>query len=145
MTSRSSQAFWIFAPAGVAAIASMVVISDAPTLSIAVMQERVAAPSMCTVQAPHSAMPQPNLVPVMPSTSRSTHSSGVSPSISTLWLVPFTLIVSAMTPPVVFRPASRSLFRPKLSERAQPVLHMERLGDLAVLDGLNIDRQDLMV
>ena len=31
-----------------------------------VMQERAGAPSMCTVQAPHSAMPQPNLVPVMP-------------------------------------------------------------------------------
>ena len=28
---------------------------------------------MCTVQAPHSAMPQPNLVPVMPSVSRRTH------------------------------------------------------------------------
>src|SRR5437660_1215956 len=59
-----------------------------------------------------------------------------------LWFL-FTLIVSATTPPAVFRPATRSLFRPKLSERAQPVLHMERLGDLAVLDGLNIDRQDL--
>src|SRR5205807_10459227 len=60
-----------------------------------------------------------------------------------LWFLPFTLIVSATTPPAVFRPATRSLFRPKLSERAQPVLHMERLGDLAVLDGLNIDRHDL--
>src|SRR6266403_180287 len=30
------------------------------------------------VQAPHCAMPQPNLVPVSPSDSRSTHSSGVS-------------------------------------------------------------------
>ena len=29
-------------------------------------QERVALPSMCTVHAPHSAMPQPNLVPVIP-------------------------------------------------------------------------------
>src|SRR6202011_5468406 len=38
------------------------------------------------LQAPHGAMPQPNLVPVMPSTSRSTHN----------------LIVSAMTPPAVF-------------------------------------------
>ena len=39
-------------------------------LSIGVMHERVATPSICTVQAPHSAMPQPNFVPVMPSTSR---------------------------------------------------------------------------
>jgi hypothetical protein len=42
------------------------------------------APDACLLQAPHSAMPQPNLVPVMPSTSRSTHNSGVSPSTSTL-------------------------------------------------------------
>ena len=57
---------------------------DVPMLSIGVMQDRVATPSTCTVQAPHSAMPQPNFVPVMPSTSRSTHRSGVSPSTSTL-------------------------------------------------------------
>jgi hypothetical protein len=37
-----------------------------------------------TVQAPQSAMPQPNFVPVMPSTSRSTQSSGVSPATSTV-------------------------------------------------------------
>ncbi len=67
------------------------------------MQERVGAPSTCTVQAPHSAMPQPNLVPVMPSTSRSTHSSGVSPSTSTLCVVPLTLMLKAMvsTPSVM--------------------------------------------
>ncbi len=29
-------------------------------------QERTGAPSMCTVQAPHCAMPQPYLVPVRP-------------------------------------------------------------------------------
>jgi hypothetical protein len=37
-----------------------------------------------TVQAPQSAMPQPNFVPFIPSTSRNTQSSGVSPSTSTL-------------------------------------------------------------
>jgi hypothetical protein len=42
----------------------------------------MATPSMCTVQAPHWAMPQPNLVPVKPSVSRSTHSNGVSGSTS---------------------------------------------------------------
>ena len=41
------------------------------------------APFKCTVQAPHSAMPQPNLVPVSWSTSRSTHSSGMSGGAST--------------------------------------------------------------
>jgi hypothetical protein len=34
------------------------------------MQERVATPSTCTVQAPQSAMPQPNFVPVMPTAKR---------------------------------------------------------------------------
>src|SRR6202040_1963015 len=97
-TSRSSQAFWILAPAAVAPIASIVVIADVPMPSTGVMQERVATPSMCTVQAPHSAMPQPNLVPVMPSTSRSTHSSGVSPSTSTDLTVPLTLISYDMSP-----------------------------------------------
>src|SRR5689334_8489325 len=65
-------------------------------LSTEVMHERVAAPSKWTVQAPHSAMPQPNLVPVMPRTSRSTQSSGVSPSTSTLCVVPLTLRSKAM-------------------------------------------------
>src|SRR5215468_1717681 len=79
-------------------MASIVVTCDCPMLSIVVMQERVGAPSTCTVQAPHSAIPQPNFVPVKPSTSRSTHNSGVSPSTSTLWMVPLTLIENAMTP-----------------------------------------------
>jgi hypothetical protein len=84
------------APAGVAPIASIVVISELPRLSIGVMQERVGAPSTCTVQAPQSAMPQPNFVPVMPSTSRSTHRSDVSPSTSTVRWTPLILIVMAM-------------------------------------------------
>ena len=65
-------------------------------LSIGVMQERVATPSICTVQAPHKAAPQPNFVPVIPSTSRNTHSSGVSPSTSTLCVFPLTLMVKAI-------------------------------------------------
>jgi hypothetical protein len=85
-TSRSSQALWILAPGAVAPIASMVVISELPMLSSGVMHERVGSPLTCTVQAPQSAMPQPNFVPVMPSTSRNTQSSGVSPSASTLWV-----------------------------------------------------------
>src|SRR5438876_1167280 len=43
-----------------------------------VMQERTASPSRWTVQAPQRAMPQPYLVPVSPSESRSTQRSGVS-------------------------------------------------------------------
>jgi hypothetical protein len=41
------------------------------------MHERVASPLMCTVQAPHNAIPQPNFVPVMLKVSRSTHRSGI--------------------------------------------------------------------
>src|SRR5262245_45660829 len=47
-------------------------------------QERMATPSTCTVQEPHCATPQPYLVPVRPTFSRITHSSGVSGSTSTL-------------------------------------------------------------
>ncbi|MOA15485.1 hypothetical protein D3C78_1356430 [compost metagenome] len=59
-------------------MASMVAIACPATADTGVTQARIGSPSRCTVQAPHSAMPQPNLVPVMPSTSRSTHSRGMS-------------------------------------------------------------------
>ena len=64
---------------------SMVVTFLPATLETGVMQERVASPLMCTVQAPHSAMPQPNFVPVMSRVSRSTHSKGICGSTSTVW------------------------------------------------------------
>src|SRR3954469_15862941 len=57
-------------------------------------QERVATPSICTVQAPHCAMPQPYLVPVMPSVSRSTQSSGVRGSALAWTDFPLTLITA---------------------------------------------------
>src|SRR6185503_4421130 len=41
-------------------------------------------PSTCTVQAPQAAIPHPYFVPVRPSCSRITHSSGVSGSASTV-------------------------------------------------------------
>ena len=47
-----------------------------------VMQDRVASPSMMTVQAPHNPAPQPNFVPTIPSSSRSAQSSGISGSTS---------------------------------------------------------------
>ena len=47
-------------------------------------QDRIATPSIWTVQAPHCAMPQPYLVPVSPTFSRIAYSSGVSSSTSTL-------------------------------------------------------------
>lgn len=47
-----------------------------------VMHDRMAWPFRCTVQAPHMAMPQPNLVPVMPSVSRKVQRMGVEGSTS---------------------------------------------------------------
>src|SRR5262245_23382703 len=55
-------------------------------------QERTAAPSRCTVQAPHCAMPHPYLVPVRPACSRIAHNSGVLGS--TLRSTVFPLIVN---------------------------------------------------
>jgi len=52
------------------------------------MHERTGAPLRCTVQAPHSAWPQPNLVPVMPSVSRRAQRMGVDSSASTAWSLP---------------------------------------------------------
>src|SRR5438132_9645236 len=74
----------------------MVVTFLPATLEIAVMQERVASPLMCTVQAPQSAMPQPNLVPVMFSVSRSTQSRGMSGLTSTDCGLPFKVKLMAM-------------------------------------------------
>ena len=58
------------------------------------VHDRMARPSTMTVHAPQAAMPQPNFVPVMPSVSRSTHNSGVSPSTSTVLSLPLTVNVT---------------------------------------------------
>src|SRR5580692_9984150 len=67
-------------------------------LLIGTWQERTASPLICTVQAPHCAMPQPYLVPVSPSCSRITHSNGVDGSTSRSTRLPFTekLIIEAL-------------------------------------------------
>jgi hypothetical protein len=57
------------------------------------MHERVATPPMCTVQAPHCAMPHPNFDPFRSSTSRSTHSSDMSAGTSTVAAFPLTVRV----------------------------------------------------
>src|SRR6185436_12028815 len=75
---------------------SMVVIRLPAAAAIGVTHERAGLPSRWIVQAPHSARPQPNLVPVMPSTSRSTQRTGVSSSTSTLRGTPLTLILTAI-------------------------------------------------
>ena len=61
----------------------MVTIDESATVRSGVMHERTARPSTCTVHAPHMPMPQPNLVPFRPTSSRITHSSGVSSATST--------------------------------------------------------------
>src|SRR5215467_3868468 len=76
---------------------SMVVMARSPIDPTGRRHERTGLPSTCTVQAPHWAMPQPYFVPVMPSTSRNTQSSGVSPPTSTSCLAPLTLIEKVMT------------------------------------------------
>jgi hypothetical protein len=70
----------------------MVVICLPSAALIGSEQERTAPePSICTVQAPHWAMPQPYLVPVSPICSRNTHNSGVLGSTSTLCACPLTV------------------------------------------------------
>src|ERR1700719_984396 len=78
----------------------MVVIFLPATVDMGVTHERAASPSICTVQAPHKAMPQPNFVPVMFSVSRKTHSSGISGLTSTVCGLPFSTKLMAMIPPI---------------------------------------------
>src|SRR5437762_5570342 len=70
---------------------SIVVTRLPATAATGSTQVRVATPSRWTVQAPHCAMPQPNLVPVSPSVSRSTQRSGVSGVTSTVSRLPLTV------------------------------------------------------
>jgi hypothetical protein len=68
------------------------VVTDLPSTSEAGMaQERTGSPSMCTVQAPQAAMPQPNFVPVSFRCSRKTHNSGVSGATLTWCRCPLTV------------------------------------------------------
>src|ERR1700743_2049752 len=94
ITSRSSQAFCTLAPVDEAPTPSIVVMARPLTALTGSTQDRTALPSIWTVQAPHWAMPQPNLVPVMPRMSRSTQSRGISGGASTALCSP--LIVSVV-------------------------------------------------
>ena len=80
----------------------MVVTGLSPMALTGIWQERTGWPSRCTVQAPHRAMPQPNFVPVSPSVSRRTQSSGVSGSTSTSTALPLTLSLVTSDSPWVF-------------------------------------------
>src|SRR5260221_2731677 len=71
----------------------MVVISLPAASATRLTHDRIASPFRWTVQAPHCAMPQPYLVPVSESVSRSTQSKGVPGSTSTFIVLPLTLRV----------------------------------------------------
>src|SRR5882724_8716592 len=77
----------------------MVVTFLPATADTGVEQERTGCPSICTVHAPHCAIPQPNLVPVRWSESRSTHRRGVSGPASTLRVLPLTTMETMKNPP----------------------------------------------
>src|SRR5437867_1438834 len=94
-TSRSSHACWTFLPTDVAPMPSMVVMAWPTAALTGVTHDRRGMPSRFTVQAPHSAAPQPNFVPVMPSRSRKTQSRGISGGASTERRPP--LMVSVIT------------------------------------------------
>src|SRR3954465_2135934 len=68
----------------------MVMTSASCTDAIGVTHERRGRPFRCTVHAPHWATPQPYFVPVSLTSSRNTHSKGVSGSTSTLTFLPLT-------------------------------------------------------
>src|SRR3954451_11525143 len=79
------------------------VVTDLPAISETwVWQENARLPSMCTMQAPHSPVPQPNLVPVSLRSSRITHNSGVAAGASVAAGLPFTVkfvaIASSLDP-----------------------------------------------
>src|SRR6266851_5700817 len=67
------------------------ILSAAFTLPTGIEHERTTSPFRCTEHAPHCATPHPYLVPVRPTCSRITQSSGVSGSTCTSRTLPFTL------------------------------------------------------
>src|SRR4029077_7552455 len=90
-TSFSIQACCTLCNVPFSASPSIVVTFLAPTALTGTEQERVATPSMWTVQAPHWAIPQPYFVPVRPTASRNTHKRGVRGSTSAWYPLPLTL------------------------------------------------------
>src|SRR3954453_5165844 len=71
-------------------------------------QERCTSPLMCTEQAPHCATPQPYFVPVKPTCSRITQSSGVSGSACTSRTLPLMLSLAMRSSPRISRRTFRA-------------------------------------
>src|SRR5207237_7088075 len=76
----------------------VMILSLALTAESGTEQERITSPLMCTEQAPHCATPQPYLVPVRPTCSRMTQSSGVSGSACTSRVFPLMLSLAMSVP-----------------------------------------------
>src|ERR1700730_986367 len=85
---------------------SIVVTCFPATRETGATHERIAFPSKCTVHAPQSAIPQPNLVPVSPSDSRRAHNKGVDGSTSTWTAFPFTKKLVICGSPALLRMAT---------------------------------------
>src|SRR5262245_65486613 len=96
-------------------------------------QERTTSPFRCTEQAPHCATPHPYFVPVRPTCSRMTQSSGVPASACTSRVVPlmvsFAMLFSSDCPRDEFytrKRHCRSIPSPLLRDRVGPgVAHGE--------------------
>src|SRR5262249_1830799 len=84
------------------------VVTNLPAISdIWVWHENARLPSMCTMQAPHRPVPQPNLVPVSLRSSRITHNNGVVGGASVDAALPFTVKLMAMVSSLRINRASR--------------------------------------
>src|SRR5258705_5759097 len=124
----SSQACCTLCRAPPVARPSMVVICLPSAPATGITQERIAAPSRCTVHAPHWATPQPYLVPVRPTCSRITQSRGVLGLTSTSWDLPLIVRRIAFLHVVPAAGAAGAdcivgKYEPKLSVCRYPVAH----------------------
>src|SRR5262245_26591305 len=99
----------------------VVIASVAFTELMGMVQERSTSPLMWTEQAPHWAMPQPYLVPVNPSCSRSTQSNGILPPTFTSKSLPFTFNLAMPTwPPIWLRTATPTVSAVDTSQLCLP-------------------------
>src|SRR5678816_2507375 len=103
---------------------SMVVICLPSAAATGITQDRTAAPSRCTVHAPHCATPQPYFVPVRPACSRIAHSRGVLGLTSTSRALPLT-VKRAICSLLGDRGPAACWKYPRLGARRQAILQPE--------------------
>src|SRR5258708_16475892 len=114
----------------------MVVIFLPSAAATGITQERTAAPSMCTVQAPHCAMPQPYLVPVRPTCSRIAHNRGVLGLTLTSSVLPLIVKRAIGFPPGIAVLEISALAPPKASGLAARPCRVSTPRNAAQRDGL---------